>query len=353
MRKIYHKINVQKKRNWAISIEKENMKGLRMSPLSDEEKDLLFKTWHRLGLRINPLYYQMFKTIVGFNSEYLSDDLFFPMIIKTLNPDNIVGALEHKGLYSTIYKNLPQPVILVQRINGVDYDSMMNIVNLNSVIKDTSLQKHYIIKPTVGSCMGRGVRKIFFDKNSQMDIDNIICDYGDNFVIQEVVEQSAQTAVFNEGSLNTFRVSTLNINGIVSLCTIIFRCGRNNSCVDNGGAGGLIVGVKEDGQFYEFAYDTHYNKYSQTSGGVKFGETKIEEVKDLVELAVNAHRIYLPACGFAGWDLALDMNNKPVFIEVNLGFPGIQFEQLCPATPIFKGRTQEVIEYVRKHQNLI
>ena len=82
-------------------------------------------------------------------------------------------------------------------------------------------------------------------------------------------------------------------------------------------------------------------------------QTKIEEVKDLVDLAINAHRFYLPTCGFAGWDLALDSNNKPIFIEVNLGFPGIQFEQLCPATPIFEGRTQEVIDYVCKHQKLI
>ena len=353
MRKLYHKIRVQIKRNWAISLEKGNMKNLEMIPLSNEEKNSLISTWHGLGLQINPLFYKMFKATVGFNSEYLSDDLFFPLIIKTLNPDNLVGALEHKGLYSTIYKELPQPQILVQRINGVDYDSMMNVICLNDIINDAATHKEHIIKPTTGSCMGRGVRKICLNKMDQKDINEVIHSYGDNFVIQEVVNQSKQTAVFNEASLNTFRVSTLNINGVVSLCTIIFRCGRKGSCVDNGGAGGLLVGVKKDGQFYDYAYDTHYNKYSKSDSGIEFGQTKIEEVKDLVNLAINAHRFYLPTCGFAGWDLALDSNNQPIFIEVNLGFPGIQLEQLCPATPIFKGRTQEVIDYVCKHQKLI
>ena len=353
MKKFYRKFIVQKKREWAISLEKQNMKYLEMDTLSVEEMHSISKTWSGLGLKINPLYYRMFKTVVGFNSEYLSDDLFFPLIIKTLNPDNIVGALEHKGLYSTVYKELPQPTILLQRINGVDYDSMMNIVSLNDVIKHCPRDRQIIIKPTLGSCMGRGVKKISLSGMTQSDLNCLISGYGNDFVIQEAVIQSPKTAIFNDSSLNTFRVSTLNLNGRVSLCSIIFRCGRKGSFVDNGGAGGMTVGVDSDGQFHDYAFDTHYNKYSSSENGVLFGHTKIDEVKDLVNLAINAHRVYLPSCGFAGWDLALDARNNPIFIEVNLGFPGIQFEQLCPATPIFSGRTQEVIEYVRKNQRLI
>ena len=38
----------------------------------------------------------------------------------------------------------------------------------------------------------------------------------------------------------------------------------------------------------------------------------------------------------------------PVFIEVNLGFPGIQMEQMCTG-PIFGDRTAEVVGYVKNH----
>lgn len=353
MRKLYHKFKVNKIRNWAISLEKGNMEGLKLCPLTREEKELLIETWGDLGLKINPLFYQMFKTIEGFNAQYLSDDLFFPLIIKTLNPDNLVGTLEHKGLYTTLYSELHQPNMLLQRINGVYYNSMMDIVDLVDTIKSAKPDRQYIIKPTVGSGMGRGVKKVSLNSVDIKDIIHFINNYGDNIVIQEIVEQSSKTSIFNKESLNTFRVSTLNLNGKASLCTVIFRCGRDGSCVDNAGAGGLVVGVREDGQFYEYAYDNKYKRYYQSDTGVQFKGTKIEEVKDLIDLAINAHRKYLPTCGFAGWDFALDVNNKPIFIEVNLGFPGIQLEQLCPAKPIFGERTQEVIEYVYKHQTLI
>lgn len=353
MRRLYHKFKVNKIRNWAISLEKGNMENIRLCPLTREEKGLLIKTWGGLGLNINPLFYQMFKTVEGFNEQYLSDDLFFPLIIKTLNPDNLIGALEHKGLYQTFYKELHQPNMLLQRINGVYYNSKMEIIDLVDMIKSATPGRQYIIKPTVGSGMGRGVKKISFNTGDLEDTIKLINGYGDNIVVQEVVEQSIKTSIFNKESLNAFRVSTLNINGKVTLCTVIFRCGRNGFCVDNAGAGGIVVGVREDGQFYEYGYDNKYKRHYQSDSGVKFGETKIEEVKDLVDLVLYAHRKYLPICGFAGWDFALDINNKPVFIEVNLGFPGIQLEQLCPAKPIFGERTQEVIEFVNKHQKLI
>ncbi len=50
--------------------------------------------------------------------------------------------------------------------------------------------------------------------------------------------------------------------------------------------------------------------------------------------------------GFAGWDFCLDENNNPIFIEVNLGYPSILYEQLCSVSPIFGNRTNEVYEYV-------
>lgn len=210
----------------------------------------------------------------------------------------------------------------------------------------TGRKENFIIKPTHDSTQGQNVKCI----NPQKDnVANVISKYGDDYIVQEVVKQSEKTAVFHRDSLNTFRISTLNVNGKVSLCNILFRCGRNGNSVDNGGAGGLMCGVMPDGHFKKTAYDKYYKTYTETDDGVRFEECYILEIPVMVELVKKWHGERLPHVGFAGWDIALDENNIPVMIEVNLRWPGIQFEQLCSETPLFGERTQEVIEYTERH----
>ncbi|MBR4006596.1 sugar-transfer associated ATP-grasp domain-containing protein [Fibrobacter sp.] len=348
-----HKYRLKKARNWAISMEKANLESLQKEMLTKLEKRSLKEVWGSLGLSINPLFYEMFKTLEGFNPYYLSDDLFFPFIIRTLNPSHYVDVQEHKGLYPVLYKDLPQPEILGLKFNGVLFNKFFEIVDDSYIFDKIEHEKSYIIKPSTGSCMGRNVRKFDLRSMTLPQIKELISSYGENFIIQGVVKQSSKTRAFNESSLNTFRVSTLNLNNHVSVCTINFKCGRNGAHVDNGGAGGLFFGVSKDGQFREYAYDNKYKKYYKLDSGLVVKDVKIDAVKELVNFAIDAHKKYIPLCGFAGWDLALDENDKPVFIEVNLGFPGIQLEQLAAAQPIFGDRTCEVIDYVVKNQKMI
>ena len=53
-----------------------------------------------------------------------------------------------------------------------------------------------------------------------------------------------------------------------------------------------------------------------------------------MDFAVNAHRLYLPAMGQVAWDLALDENCEPILIEVNLGWPGVIFDQMANGKPL-------------------
>ena len=109
-----------------------------------------------------------------------------------------------------------------------------------------------------------------------------------------------------------------------------------------------MIGLDDEGFLREYAYDADYNRYEQTKTGVSFKGKRISAYKELRDSILEYHSKLLPACRFAGWDLALDKNNVPVFIEVNLGFPGIQMEQMCTG-PIFGDRTAEVVGYVKNH----
>lgn len=183
------------------------------------------------------------------------------------------------------------------------------------------------------------------------DYVNLFDKFGADFICQEVVKQSEQTAVFNTSSLNTFRISTLNINGRCTAENFLFRHGREGGFCDNGLANGLMVGINANGRLHPTAYDKHLTEYKVSPSGVKYADIQFRNFDKVVSFAIEAHKCYLPNMGFAGWDLCLDEQENIVFIEVNLGYPGILFEQLASSAPMFRTRTDEVYEYVLKHQH--
>ena len=130
----------------------------------------------------------------------------------------------------------------------------------------------------------------------------------------------------------------------------MFRCGVGENVIDNGIAGNIFIGVNEDGSFEEFGYDKWMNFHYKSDTGVVFKDAKIEEIKELIAFVKDTHVHYLPQCGFVGWDVTFDENQKPLLIEVNLFSPGIYIEQLSAHKPIFGDRTEEVIDFVMKHR---
>lgn len=349
LRKKLYCYRLEQQRKWAINVELKNIKTLELLDLAPAEYEELCKQWDALQLKVNPLFYKVFKTIEGFNSKYLSDDLFYPLIIRCLNPINYALSFEHKGFYSFLFDKLSQPKNYVKNIRGVLYDSEMHVIKKEEAIAYLiDNVDSFIIKPTKNSCMGKNVRMMKVDKES--DLLNLFCEYGNDFVIQEVLQQSQQTAVFNRNSLNTFRVSSLYINGVVTICSVVFRCGQGHSPVDNCGAGGLMVGIDEDGCFREYAYDNKYKRHYSTLDNVVFKGKCIPDVKKIIDIVENYHPKYFPNLGFIGWDFCLDLNDDPILIEVNLEFPGIQLEQLSVGKPIFDERTDEVIDFVNRNR---
>lgn len=353
VREQFRKYRLNRLRRWAIDMEKIHINKVKLLNLSEVEVNEIKSQWGDLGLSINFLYYRLFKTLVGFDSKYLSDDLFYPWMIRSLNPLKDSSVYENKGGYDLLFPHLLQPQCFVKNFNGQFFDGDRNCISCKESIELLmNLNEDLIIKPIIDSSCGRNVRKIFYSSEQETAcreeiLEKLFLEYRSNFIIQEVVEQAEETALFNPGSLNTIRMTSLNLNGKTSILSSIFRCGQNNNIVDNAGAGGLVVGLNQDGYLNQYAYDADYRKYDATISGVTFYGKQIPNFDILKEVVKINHSKFLPTCGFVGWDFALNKNHKPVLIEVNLGFPGIQMEQLCTG-PILGERTNEVIEYVKK-----
>lgn len=348
LKKCFFKWLEKRQRNVYVGDESKNMKNLQLTTLTNEEKKEVYNLWSPIVSKKYILYHQMFKTLRGFDARFVSDEYYYPVLLRALNPAVSAASYEHKAYYKLYYKEIPQPVIYVNRIRGNWYDGNYSVITKKDALVILKTCGQFIIKPTHDSCQGKNVKKVSSDDK---DLEQVISGYGNDFIAQEVLQQSQVTARFNPASLNSFRLTTLNINGNVSLCTILFRCGQGDTPVDNGGAGGLMVGVSEQGAMTDFAFDKNYQRFTETKTGIKFGGVIIPNMANIVEMVKSWHSKYMIHSGIVGWDIALDANNNPVMIEVNLMYPGIQFEQLCIGRPLFGDRTQEVIDFFVKQQH--
>lgn len=287
----------------------------------------------------------MFKTVKGFDPRYLSHFIYLPVLARKLNDYRLTKLFEDKGLQGFIVNsNIRSPKVYTRRIDGEYYNSSMNQVSFNEAVAEC-VDRNLIIKDSKDSSGGKGISKI---SSSKANIDRIKADFDSrngDFVVQECISQSLEMAKFNPSSINTFRITTLYLNGKYSLCNICMRMGREGSTVDNWGSGGIIIGVNTDGSLKDTAYDIRLNKY-KSSNGITFKGQVIKEIPSILKEIEIAHKNYFSLCKFIGWDICIDENNEPVLIELNSSQPGVIGEQICNG-PIFGDRTEEVIEYCR------
>lgn len=316
-------------------------------PLSKNEKATIHSKWRELCTVKDFRSWEFYKEMIGFNPYFVPDDIFVRYIIRVLNPIDKVYCLQNKSMYPFLYSHLNMPETHAVCIKGVIYRPDGEITSLKQLSEQLSFDHYYIIKPSTDSCSGQGVVKI----HSLKDLANAINSIGNNFVIQDCIEQSSITNRFNKSSLNTFRINTLYLNGRISTINIMFRHGLNGAIVDNAGAGGVYSGMSTDGRFIGCSLDRHLNKYIHTPFGEKYSEIVIPELKALTQYAENAHKTFLPMMGHIAWDIALDKANNPIVVEINLGWPGIITEQLSSCRPIYGDRSEEVIKYVTDRQN--
>jgi acylphosphatase len=156
-----------------------------------------------------------------------------------------------------------------------------------------------------------------FEKIDQIDLPKLLRAY-ESFLVQDVVVQSEDYAVFSPSSVNTVRCLTyLSRSGEVEIAAAILRMGNGRAIVDNVSSGGLYcgidlkshrlnsVGLNEDGTPFE----RHPTSNMIFSGCKVLGLDKIFSVCSLAHEALGAPMTI-------GWDVAMT-DAGPCIIEGN------------------------------------
>ena len=113
-------------------------------------------------------------------------------------------------------------------------------------------------------------------------MDDLLSEYGRDYVIQKVVEQHSTLANLNPTSLNTCRVTTIYLNGKISSSTTL-KVGKLNSDKDNWFTS-YFIGVDDNGVVLNRAFDAKLKRVSKTDTGVELESLRLPKFKEMVNL---------------------------------------------------------------------
>ena len=259
-----------------------------------------------------------------------------------------------KNNYEMIFPNVAQPKVIVRNQNGyLSYGKTKNykLITKEEALAELSKYVSFIIKPTNDSGGGKGVRKIRVENGVTKQgkkLAELLDSYGQDYVIQEIVEQYDPLNKLNANSLNTMRIITYrDVKGDFVFLGAFIRFGINNAEVDSGARGGLICKVTRDGLINDRIFHIKSFKKSSLKEMKNISGLYIPDFDGVLDFCYDLHSTlnYFDLCG---WDIAIGKDGKPVFIELNQ-YPDCESFQMVNG-PFFGDYTDEVMEKVSKNK---
>ena len=280
--------------------------------------------------------------------DFIPNQIFYTKIESSLNNAVMFPALEDKNLLDVLFPKSFLPDTVIKNQNGVFYGSESQITT-EIAIEKCSKETEIVIKPSIGTYGGKGVRKIIFNNESDKKsiLRKLFKEYNSNFIVQKVILQHKQLSKLNPSSINTVRIITyMRSEEVIPLSSVI-RIGRYGSFIDNSTSGGIVCGIDANGCLKEQAYDRKDNIYYTTDSGIELKGFKIPHFTEMKNLAKIAHKS-LPYFKLVSWDITINENLEIKLIEYNAFGQEIYFHQKTNG-PLFGELTSEILEITKKH----
>lgn len=326
---------------------------VRWSDAQEKEFDRYWET--NYGKKISSEWHKLYQSYTGkFNVRYFPEYLFSSKLEPLLDKNPYNDALEDKNLLH-IYTvgGVRTPHIYYSRCNGIyrnaDYKAISEAEFLNG-LRDID---EVVIKPTVESGSGRGVRFIRLKNGVDVfegeTLEEVLQKYGKmDIAIQECVKPANCLKAIYPYAVNTFRIMTYILNGEIYNCPVVLRIGRNGKRLDNAHAGGMFVGVAPNGQLAECAYSEQGERFiKHPDTDITFADCKIEKLPLLVDTCKQMHAI-TPQLGVISWDVTLNENDCAELLEINTRGGGSWLPQMANGEPLFGENTEKLLAMIKK-----
>lgn len=312
------------------------------------------------GARIDSGFHRFFEDLTGrYYVDYFSDQVYIPSLARKLNDVQMANMCGSKTMLSFFLNNAELgdciPKHYAYRIRDFFYDGDRNVVTFDALVAGLANVGECVLKTSDGA-QGSGVSILDLrdgrDARSGRSASEILKSAAGDFVIQERIKEHPALAHLSPKSINTIRITTYICEGKVYHSPIAIRFGVGDSPVDNFHAGGLGIGVKDDGTLLKTArglksHSQYVDYTSNPNNGEPFEGYKIPHMDRVIEFVTKNHG-RIPGMGMVSWDVVITEDGKPMVIEVNLRCQNIVFAQHLHGRPFFGDNTPQMLKLVKK-----
>jgi hypothetical protein len=315
--------------------------------------------WSRFGFKVSRDWFDFYHNLSGKGCiRYVPSDVYYVKIERILNDPNVAYAWANKNLLGNNFGGEYFPETLFHFMSKDLYDSDYNEISLeaaNEIIKLSG--EDAVLKIAEESCGGHGVEFYqwkggqLLSKEKPLSLNKLV-KKGRPFILQKSISQGEFTASFNSSSVNTFRVVTCRLpkSGKVVVLKRILRIGVGNSKVDNQSSGGISVGIFNDGNLNEKAFDGKGNSYVQhPTTKINFKGQCFDAVRELDQFAIRL-AAGVPGLRILSLDIVQCVDNTFKCLEVNTYGMQIDFLQTFDGG-MFGPFTDEIIDYCLREQD--
>ena len=336
----------------------------RCPALTKEEKREIDRYWAQYHVKYrNYDWHRMFYTVTGirdprFIPQPFAEKVLYPYYKKL----SFSSAYADKNIYSTFLPELRFPTVIGKRMNSRYYDAedrcygssvtdafVERVYNAFLENNENGKIKEIILKISIESSFGKGVRKLTVDSKETMS--RILReDQSENYVLQMAVQQHPVFAQLNEDSVNIIRITTWRKDEEVYIFSPCVRFGIKGSHTDvafrNGKEILNVLKIDPTGRLSD-RYVTLEGEHIALPDGC---EKQIPQWDEIVR-TVKAAALKLKYFDIVAWDITVDDHGQVVFIEYNLNMPGTLIYQFAHG-PLAGDHTDELLAFLKDKKNI-
>ena len=329
-----------------INMIRQKLEQCDIVPLTSAQKNDIQSYWKRLtGRKVPTYWHEYFYSRNGrYSEQYVPTCFYHSDIIFRLNIRQLSMAYTDKCAYDNYFSDVFRPTTIVRNINGLYFDGYQPISKEDALQRCSQLD-NAVIKPSMFGKWGAGVRVFSTEGGSVSEtetIEDLFGQFGEDFIIQEKVQQHAEMSRLNPTSLNTIRILSFLYGTEVIILYAVVRIGRKDRVVDNETAGGINADIDlASGKILDCAYGTPSEKrITHTDVGTELKGFEIPSFNQAISIVKKLH-LRLPYFHLVGWDFGIDEQGRPVMIEWNRN-PDLSQTAHGPA---FGDMTEDVVKY--------
>ena len=182
--------------------------------------------WKKYGVRPKRYWYALYCARKGaYDPRYVPDSMWYTRILPYYNNLMFRWPYADKGMYSRLFPDVRRPETIVKNIAGYYYDGDgERLIDRAEAERLCEAEEHLIVKPTLNSGSGSGIR--FWDREKNDPTIPALFDlFGASFVVQRIVKQHPDLDKINASSLNTVRVITFHFQDEIHVLSSQLRMG--------------------------------------------------------------------------------------------------------------------------------